>query len=692
MTAEYINLLEEYSEFLPDEIVSLNDVSAVLGAVSIVKESVDTGVPVETILSTNNDIQKEAVGDDSTELCIVELETVTENGEQHLEFTGVRSRPVLETDIVEYPFYQKNQGASKSLTQRSNDKEPDKFFKLTKNGVFYPLFSGWCELSEDMDSRPWWIDALQEIGETAELEYPDYPTVKQPTIYQQIEQTVQNELFTDSESFDGFVSIEIDGQPPSELSGYQSVMNHIVKKNLCFHKNTQSVGEGVGLVSNTVGEVTGVSDTMWADYNSSEQLEEQPYMSKEDAWRYRPIRVTTAQFMDRGTNIIEDLFAYLSFGDNQYSLNYYVIPSLYGSYSFEDAVNWYDMVEMIGDEHRASSTVLKASIGLIDDDVDEVDLLGGENSGFTADVVFVSLQEDEGNKQKELLHNVVFTDRIEQVTETITDVADSIVSRYPLRNPESEYDDIFTAGVRGDMLAGTVFNPQWFAENLCGTEYSVPSSNSIEHQVSQSLLFNEEISVPELLQSFVERLVYIETDIESLVNKGNGYYSFVRTIGRQQLVLQSVEELGLYNAPVSETENFNTSRYLDIHMSDSECNIQGEGLIPFYLGRIVGGLSYTQQSKYGVSSPAFSQYSIDYVSQQNFQKVYQEVVTKVLQYTNKSGNNSQLEEYMEMKELADALQKNPSDWDITEAEFKYYYALGVTDGFTYTEQDGEQEE
>jgi CRISPR-associated protein Cas8b/Csh1 subtype I-B len=686
MTAEYINLLEEYREFLPDEIVSLNDVSAVLGAVSIVKESVDTGVPVETILSTNNNIQKEAVGDDSTELCIVEFETVMENGEKHLEFTGVRSRPVLETDIVDYPYYQKNQGASKSLTQRSNDKKPDKFFKLNSWGVFYPLFDSWCELSSDMDSHPWWIDALQEIGETAEVEYPDHPTVKQPTMYQQMEQAVRDELFTDTESFDGFVSIEINGQPPSELSEYQSVMDHIVKKNLIEMNGNQSVGEGVGLVSNTVGEVTGVSDSMWTDYNSSKQLEEQPYLSGEDAWRHRPLRLTTAQFMDRGANIIEDLYAYLSFGDNQYSLNYYVIPSLYGSYSFEEAVNWYDMVEMIGDEHRASSTVLKASIGLIDDDVDEVDLLGGESSGFTADVAFVSLQE-EGNKNKELLHDVVFTDRIEKVTETITAVADSVVSRYPLRNPESEYEDIFTAGVRGDMLAGTVFNPKWFAEKLCGTEYSVPSSNSIEHQVSQSLLFNEDISVPELLQSFVERLIYIETDIESLVNKGNEYYSFVKTIGRQQLVLQTLDQLGLCNASVPKTESFNNSSYLDIHMSDSECNIQGDGVIPFYLGRIVGGLSYTQQSKYSVSSPAFSQYSIDYVSQQNFQKVYQEVVTKVLQYTNKSGSTSQLEEYMEMKELADALQKKPSDWDITDSEFKYYYALGVTDGFTYTEPE-----
>lgn len=696
MNTEYVDVLEEYREFFPDQITSITDVSAVLGAVSIVKESVDTGVPVETVLLSNNQLQKDAVGDESKQMCIIEFESIVDDGEsKRLEFSGVRSRLVLETDIAEYPYYRKDQGASKSLTQRSNDKAPEKFFKTNSWGVLNPIFDKWCELSEGMESRPWWVDALQRFGETAEVEYPDYPTVKQPTRYQQMEQAIRNEIYTDTESFDGFISVEIDGKPPSEFDGYQDVMSHIVDSNLIEMNGNRSVGEGVGLVSNTVGKVSGVSDTMFTDYTSSKQLEEQPYMNGEESWRHRPLRLTTAKFIDRGANIIEELYAYLSFGDNQYSVEYYVIPSLYGSYSIDDVIDWYEMVEIIESEHSGSTTMLKASIGLIDDsvdEVDEVDLLGGDSGGFVADGAFISLQDDSGNKNKELLHNVLFTDRVEEITEVITSIADVVGSRYSIDRSGGEYETVFTAGIRGNMLAGTVFNPQWVAEELCGTEYSVPSSTSIEHTITQAFLFNEPVSFDEVLQSFVERLVYIETDIDSLVNKGNGYYTFVKTLGKQQLVLKALDELDLLQTGFDKTKDINTIPNLHIHMSESDIDIHGDGVIPFYLGRIVGGLSYTQQAEYNISSPAFTQYSIDYVSQQNFEKVYQEITAKVFQYTNKSGNTSRLEEYTEMKELADALTKNPNEWEITEQEFKYYYALGVTDGFTYTERDEDSQD
>lgn len=685
MVNDYSTLLNEYEEFLPSKITSINDVSAVLGAVSVIDDSLRTSVPVETILLSNNSLQKEAVGDSSKQLCIVEFETVDDKESKQLECVGVRSRPVVETDIVDYPYYKKSQGASKSLTQRSNDKVPEKFFKLNnRGGILYRVFGGWCELSSDMDSRPWWIDELQEIGESAEVEYPDYPTVKQATPYQEMEQLVRDELFSDSDdSFDGFVSIEIDGKNPSELEDYQRVMEYIVKDNIVKINGHHSVGECVGLVSNTVGEVSGVSDTMFTDYTSSKQLEEQPYLSGDESWRHRPIRVKTAQFIDIGTQILEDLYAYLSFGDNQYSLEYYVIPTLYGSYSYDDVVEWYQMVEKIRKKHSGSSNVLKAGVGLIDDEDEELDLLGENTSGFVADGVFISLQES-GNKNKELLCDVMFTDRVEKITELLNSVSEVVGGRYSLS--QSEYDTLFTTDISGSMLAGTVFNPQWIAEQLCGTEYSVPSSTSIEHKVSQAFLFDTKISYNNLLELFVERLMYIETDIDSLVNKGTGYYNFVETIGQQQLVLQSLDRLELIlEQQAQDTESFYTMNTLAIDMTDSNTNIQGDAEIPFYLGRIVGGLSYTQQSKYNVSSTAFSQYSINYVSKQNFSKVYQEVVDKVLQYTNKSGNTNKLEEYTQMKKLSDALKKNPNDWNITENEFKYYYALGVTDGFTYTE-------
>lgn len=680
--------VESVKQFLPDQIDTVMDVSAVLGAFRYGETAEKLQVPIDTVMYSTPELQQREVG----ELDIVIINLSREG--DTLMFDGVENRPLINKDVLNHMYYRNDQGSAKTITQRSSDDDFDDLLdRSNRNSRFssvHCLFFEWVDLVTDKTSyAPEWVNLLNDIEEDSE-------------IYKNIKQELAEELYDDKEgSFSGFMSITIDGKPPYKLDNYMDILKEIVfTDNVEYSGKYKSVGEAPDLITGEHKEVLGASSVMWADYNSSKIREEQPKLDVEENWRNRPIGFESGLLIKEGGELLNQLHSYMGFGDNSsYEINYYAIPFPSDYNNLDELYSWYtDLTENIL-KHSGKTELVKKSFDRIDDDEyneelitgfedEEKDWMNDTEPEADIDKILISLQKQGTNKDKELSFNIISRNNPKEIKYIINSIADDLYTDYPFIRPEnSKYVDILSGVSESYYLGSTVFYPHWFARNVCGNEHSIPSSTSVEFQLAKSFLYRDKVNYSVILQSFLEKLktLYYHIDKIQDYSGDNTYGDFIDTISRQELLLRSLNELDLlqsktFNKYTINKDNMNNDITL---YSETET-----AKIPYLLGRIVGNLSYTQQTEYNISEPAFKQYSIDYVSLRNFEEVYQQLTDKIFIYTNKNKSNY-LEENGDMRTLANLLkeQTDPTNWELSEQEFKYYYALGLTDGFTYTEQE-----
>ncbi|MFB6202826.1 MAG: TM1802 family CRISPR-associated protein [Halorhabdus sp.] len=565
-------------------------------------------------------------------------------------------------------------------------------------------------LERDDVEDTWIIDALQQLGDDeaaidALTERADFPL--DPT-----DEDTEHEVFVT-------VRIKLSEESRYHWPGEIPALNEVMVEQKAERFENMGVedagGDGVGYVTDDEGRVTGGSAGLLGMYGKK-QREHFTDLSPDGsaAWRSRPIARETAAALATASSIFEEF--YQGLGESR---RLYVVPYL-GAHPQEISPGQFD---------RFATTVFQP-------------LRDAENTDFERVVNEVFYKKDNYSNRVEPLFPeyeresayegvrvaTAFTvsgnpDRVFfEATNTdpyrpleLKQAHEEIIEQSPLAG-EGVFADVVDnsnsallarsgEALRAMALFGSYFERTTEPTRSSEETQDTPKAGDIDDVRARRLrqfLTNETVPLRPLLEEYLHRVVQRQRD-----RFGQSDTSGIPTgaIVEQYLQLRSLDaidalgaggqsrpidgrahETTLYNIATVTQSNPDTTydsraerleTFIDTHAVLAE-NESREAV--FLIGGLVGLISNFQRRD-DISSTLVRRYPVDYLTKQSVTEVTNEVLQLANTYTEEEEYfpAQQANEYM--RRLPDLmLSENPRDWQFTQSELQWLYALGIAYG------------
>ena len=509
---------------------------------------------------------------------------------------------------------------------------------------------------------------------------------------------------------------------PGEIPVLNEVMREKKANRLQNTSVTDASGEGVGIVSDEPGTVTGGSTGLFGMYGK-EQREHMPDVddSGSTAWQARPLRFDTAAAIASAGSLFDQF--YRGLGNNR---RIYILPYLAvrGDELDPDTFAWFhdSVYARLRDADTGENGSFDDTVAGFFGDANQIDGqatleafdthdvgFGGDNADSWEDVRFAIVHQVTGNPDR------VFFDTLDggspaiqlenshnEMTSSPVFSGDGIFNE----NPPSESSSLLGRGlnlVRYILYGGYFWNttePTRTSRQASETPGAGAIDDS-EMQRVRNLLTGTQIGSQELLDEYIHQLVQ---DQNKELSNDSQYTAFpTRSVVEQYTQIHALDTAGVldttntitfrYTQMPSEFENRNKrlGQFIDNHAALSGSPEQAV----FTLGGLVGRISAFQNYE-NVSSTLIRRYPIDYLTKQTVKEVTKEVLQMNNSYAEAEEKQSYRTNSRYTDRLADTmLSENPQSWTLTESELQWLYSLGIAYGLgdsSLYEEDEETDE
>lgn len=516
-----------------------------------------------------------------------------------------------------------------------------------------------------------WFDTITDEAAEGTDDKWLYDKVKDFTTENLVDK-IETELRTQYEGafpMTGLMSLElhIDGDViyPGETECFNEGMRENKKDRL--YKFSKPI-EGVCYITGESGEVFGRAPGSPFEFFSSEAQGPFWKMDADYSARERPLSSDAIFALIRGKDMIiefsksvtpDDRLAYVPYFK---TLSYEKAIEMYRGYlnavdadaGIEPAADWISEPSVTGDT--------KYLYGLY----------------YTEQQASVYVIHRESKEISELRLNKIEGDRIDSIDSLRT--FDSIV----------QYDEdswFYNPEVR---LPQYLLSGQLFRE-VIGEDSTHTSPFNLALQVA----IGEQLTKKELYKQFAQRL----REDYRWAKDNDGSVSPSYRVWKQELLLNILSRAGSFGETgehlIRKTEiskDMTRKERFDAFVQNHTALDDNPSIGAFTLGALVGRLSAVQSFQLDVSKVLYDQYPSQSITLQNFQQIVQEAVEKNHQYM----SAYQVPLYSQYTELLTdvCLSEDISDWDVSTNELRYFYALGVSYGYSdtmdYSEADNEE--
>ena len=538
-----------------------------------------------------------------------------------------------------------------------------------------------------------------------------------------LEETVEKEFeerFADG--FTGVLSLRIrtDEDGRFQYPGEFEVLNEVTRRRWVenqmrsYSEADDSSGTATDFITGNHGEVFGVSDSP-LERHQGKMAESFPNLSPDESWRNRPLSSDTAFAVIAGSSIIKEFVQLLRDDTRLYVIPYLPDPSP------KEAVELYSLARKAMDDDGQIVSVLS------DELTDRASQL--YNAGVQ---LYYSVVYEPGRKSKILIEEPsVSVEKIRAIAEAHTELLSSslLVHRpgnpplfpspsYGRTNSQTESDDYdgseYLMSSMSDAVFGGLLNGGYFASTFYDRKENQDNDNYGTNDpwataTRQCLGPDTELNPEWLMEQYVPRLEqeqresFSEDDLplpDSLLTRQYVQFQALARAGVLGLPGSrsrysptpltkpvQIETMTDDNTPIqqmSEEESFENreerlTQFIEAHPA-LEQNPERQGA--FLLGALVGRLAAYQTSpKKDLSRTVMRQHPIDALTLQRFSTTLSQVLDKNAVYSEEDENVNSLMNTRYVERLNDIVhQKPPEDWELSTADLRMHYGLGLSYG------------
>lgn len=725
-TAEFDrDVVEGLLSGVPDRpLVSMYDVGLLYAAASkfdlYQKDNFPTDVPAKHVFLMTPYAKRSWLGDEYsvTELNIDISGDTPELGDKPVTFSTYTEDSMFKLGIYKNP----SGGSSTNFSitnQTSNSGESPESLANTERHIAkrftnWPYSPGAEQLIENNHDDAWIFEELRQFGETEE----NIEELKDAIIRLAPYENETHSFITVR------VKTESDGEYryPGEIAGFNkaAVIN---KKHKLGEKGTQltgvnTVGDGVGLVSNEAGDVYGATGGLLGQY-SKKKVDKFPHLNHKKSWYAHPVSPETALLLTDSTDSIERFSVYVN-GFDVYYLPYpsdtVITPEVFARF-YQDV---YRPLGTAAAKAQSDSDVRYAQrlISILST-TDAVELETQSDSNVGADpwesgafesaessdtltLKLLNLVHTGGGSDPDRLYQADNDAQLELVSELNTaynTVRSGLQSRtvfgetnfgtYPF--PNTDFNSIAVAVLERRLFEDLTANvPRVVTSGTADDRGETTSAPTLEWY--RQLMMSKELSVDQLLREYTNKLRK-EARKEAGDEQTAGVQKFVLAQYEQLMTLEVCDLLSesllagdstdreqqLQSMNEDNTSNDNDEA-LEQFISDHEILRENqEARAVFLLGALAGRISAFQHNK-GVSQKLTDAYSVENMNVASIERIADEVLAKNQQYISAYSSLGPKYNKRYVSRLQLLLDNNPDEFDIPDVRARWIYALGISYG------------
>lgn len=494
---------------------------------------------------------------------------------------------------------------------------------------------------------------------------------------------------------------------PGQFGVFTDAME-AVKETKLYEKNsaTDARGNGVCFVTDDEETMYGVSSDP-SQWFKTKQQEVFPDLDSDESWRALPLSEKAALTSEKGEKFL-DACRYTSSG-----ASIFLLPFLSGEKSRGKIELLYHtlVTQLLSVQKQERS---EDDSGHSEDEStrrtpDHIERMYEEYSNEYDDLIQFHLIGVE--KQQASVWRVLFTEfgvsgmRVVELAEMHSETINRIKTASEIPYPVS--DKQFFADEAQPSLIGS---PLYFMETVQSVNDSAePSVDHPAFRFHRDLLSNQPISFESLLQTYMKRVIEEwdpssdgdtvptweitkqYTQLMTLLNAGSlrrenqaftmggGNNEHVETSSHNHMTTNTSQK----DADTDKTpENSRETLYTDFIQSHQLLQDNHEREAAFVFGALVGELSRVQSKGKNINNTLTKTHTAKKIQKHSLPQMINEVLEKAITYSKTSDTNMNGVMFSELTtRLTDTLQQtNPENWELSIADIRMHYSLGVVYG------------
>lgn len=580
-------------------------------------------------------------------------------------------------------YFNRGSGIDHSITHRSGrNKEPERLGKYAADRLTrWPTEDAVTEISEQHDDG-WIIDSLAQLG-------------NQEDAINTLRNSVEDELGGKRTSL---ITVKIKENEnseykwPNEIEALNDAMRaQKLHKLVSKGEATNSVGEATDLITGEVCRTVGTAQDP-LNYFLGKQMEKFPGLDPDEAWRSHPISEDGAVTLMNAEEFV-DACSYRTFNADVYYFPYFLgqptPEETYALYAALHSVTQADdmgpvqtLYDELGDHEANSEGRLRFYVAAVmKHQMSRFDVYGETLNGR------IHYPTDVGQKHERVTGSWAF-DEDDGRNEGRTPPMPSH-EEWALTAPFDHEQKV------REMVASGAYLYRTFPFTDEDTDATVDDERIDVHV---SILAGDPVPRHQLISAYVERLLDRDgDDVPELL------------IASQFAQLCALENADLVTTDTGDTEStlidgpdydtmepehartdggtaaLDRTEKLESFIEQTDGLDDPERKGAFLLGTLVGQVGTYQQGYHDRSTTVIDQYPIKSMTKTKIKRITQEVIDKDVVYSRemaKKGSNINSTMYKEVTNaIVETMAGNdPSGWEISTDDLRFYYALGLTYG------------